>query len=324
MIKKIYTLSILMLTGSFLLLLQPAYAVEFQLQPRLETGVTLYSIELDTAAHTSMTMPDEATGSNRTQEKIEFSDTMSFMGCGTTLFINRLFVDLSIQYALEGNDSTRSAFSKYEEDMGDGSSVFESAELEYHGQFERKDLAVSVGYAVTEQLSLFVGYKWAETDLETTFDGPYSYLSIDQYVAYGRFSGKENIRFKYEGPFVGVAHGWQIERSSKYYGLISMNMGLAQLNSKLKNDVNGNIRIDSINGQEIEPIDIPSTSSNEYTGDTLGLALGLSWHGITPIKHLSYLVAISGHRYSFNSDDSDYSDTNETSVVCKVGLSYLF
>jgi hypothetical protein len=313
-----------MIFCSLSLLLKPTFAVDFHIQPRLEAGVTLYAIKIGAVHHSTPTLPDAASGENATQEEIEFKDTMAFIGGGMTLFLNRLFLDLSAQFSFDGNDDTEASYSIYNEDSGDGSSVYISSESLYKGEFNRNDQAISLGYAISEQFSLFVGYKWAELDLDTTFDGPYSYLNIDNYVSHGRQSGEEHLEFKYAGPFVGVAHGWQVEWSSRYFGLISLNLALAQLKCKLNQEQNGNVRITSVNDTEITPIDLPYTYKNEVTGDTLGLTLALGWYGVTPIEHLTYSVAISGYRYQFDLDEPDYSNVSESAVVCKVGIAYNF
>jgi hypothetical protein len=324
MMKRLDTPSIVIVVSSIFFLFKLTYAADFQFQPRLETGVSLYSIDIGGIHQSVQAMPGGSTGGNLTQQKIEFRDIMNYVGGGTTLFINRLFVDLGMQYSFDGNDRTHASWSIYMEDDGSGSSFFESADPEYRGEFNRQDLAVSVGYAITDRFSIFVGYKWAELDLDTTFEGPYSLVNIDYYVGHGSITGEEHLQFKYEGPFVGVTHGWQIDWSSKYIGLFSVNIGLARLNCQLNQDQKGNIRVDSVNGIDIEPINAPYTYSNEVKGETLGLTLALGWCGITQIKHLTYSVGISGYRYQFDLDESSYQEISELSLICKVGIAYAF
>ena len=324
MMKKVGTLSIVIVVSTIFLLSKLTYAVDFQLQPRLETGVSLYSIEIGGIHQSVQATPAGSTARNLTQQKMEYKDTMNFVGGGTTHFIHRLFVDLGMQYSFNGNDRTHASWSIYMEDGGDGSSYFQSADLEYRGEFNRQDQAVSVGYAITDRFSIFVGYKWVELDLDTTFEGPYGFADIDNNVGHGSQTGEQHLQFKYEGPFVGVTHGWQIDWSSKYIGLFSVNIGLARLNCKLKQDQKANLRIDSVNGIDIEPINTPYTYHNEVKGETSGLALALGWHGITPIKDLTYSVGISGYRYQFDLDDSSYQEVSESSLICKVGIAYAF
>jgi hypothetical protein len=302
----------------------PAFAVDFHIQPRLEAGAAFYAVKIGAVHHSIRTLPDAATGENLTQEEIVFKDTLAFVGGGLTFFFNRLFLDLSAQFSFDGNDDTQSDYSIYAEDDGEGSSVFISSNGIYNAEFDHQDQAISMGYAVTEQISLFVGYKWAELELDTTFEGPYSYLSIDNYLSHGTQFGKEHLGLNYAGPFVGVTRGWQIESSSRYFGLLSMNLALAQLKCKLHQEQNGTIRITSVNGSEIAPIDETYTFENDVNGDTLGFTLSLGWHGVTPLEHLTYSVGVSGYRYQFDLDEPGYSNIGESAVVCKVGLSYSF
>jgi hypothetical protein len=324
MILKISILYLMMILSSLHLLCMPASAVDFHVQPRLEAGAAFYALKIGAVHHSIPTLPDAATGENLTQEKIEYKDTLAFIGGGMTLFLNRLFLDLGAQFSFDGSDDTESSYSSYQEDDGEGSSRFISSEQVYSGTFHHQDQAISLGYAATEQISVFVGYKWAELELETTFEGPYSYLAIDSYLGHGTQFGHENLNFKYAGPFVGVTRGWQIESSSRYFGLLSMNLALALLKCKLDQEQDGTIRYTSVNGVEIEPIDESYTYENEVNGDTLGLTLSLGWHGVTLLEDLTYSVAVSGYRYQFDLDEPGYSNVSESAVVCKVGLSYTF
>lgn len=249
---------------------------------------------------------------------------MSFVGWGATLFINRLFIDLSGQYAFDGSDRTTVSQSQYTEQTENDTSLFVAVMPEYHGQFDRTDHAVSVGYAVTKRFSVFAGYKWTENDLDRSFEGPFSVLEMDNWVANGRVKGEEVVKFQYEGPFIGVAHGWTIDRFSIFEGMASVNVGIAHLNSKLNEDEKGTTQIDSLKGQPIEPFVETYSVAREIKGDTMGLTLGLNWRGMTSIRNLSYSFGISGYRYRFDSDDSDASDINETAVTFKIGLTYTF
>jgi hypothetical protein len=317
--KKICALAVMLIANSFRVL-PAAHAADFAFQPRLETGLMYYSIELAAQSETMLSNPGESAGYNLGQEKIEFSDNLGFVSGGATLFFNRIFVDLSGQYAFNGNGRSQASSFEY----GETVNLFYSSAAEYHGQFHRTDLAVSAGYAVTPGFSVYAGYKWAALDLDTTFDGQASLLDIDNYVANGRIAGEDHYKFKYEGPFIGLTQGWKIDNPGIFNGLISAKLALAYLSSKLNQAQTGSLRFYSINGVAIEPITFPIDERTEVKGDTLGLALGFEWHGTTSIKSLSYGISVSGYRYNFDSDDSAFPDISETAVICRVGLTYLF
>lgn len=329
---KICAENILIIAAILLFFFDQINAADFELHPRLETGVMFYSIEIDAESQAIPTAPNETSGYNKTQKEIEFSDTMPFVGCGATFFVNRFFVDLSSQYTSDGKDHAEVSGSEYLEQSSYGTSLFSSEVIKYHSKFDRTDNAVSVGYAVTHRFSVFVGYKWAVTDLDTTFDGPFSLLSIDDWgtsssdnwLAHGNIVGEEHQKFKYQGPFIGIAHGWSVERFSIFQGLFSVNAGLAHLDSKLSRNRYSTLSVYLLNGQEIEPIVSTSQENREIKGQALGLTVGLGWRGMTSLKNLSYSIGISGYRYQFDSDDSDASDINETAVTFKIGLAYAF
>jgi hypothetical protein len=318
--KKKICVSLIMLITVGPYLSPKAHASIFTVQPRLETGLMYYSVERAAISETTLPNAGETTGYNSGHEKNEFSDNMGFIGGGATFFRNRLFADLSAQYAFDG--SSRAQDSKFE--YSEATNSFTDATGEYQGQFDRWDRAVSVGYALTRRFSIYAGYKWASTDMDAAIAGQASILDIDNYVLNGHFSGEEDYQFEYEGPFVGLANGWEIGHGCFFDGLISAKLALAYLNSKLRLDQTGTLVIESINGSPIDPVIGPLDQQQTIKGTTWGLAFGLDWRGATQIGNLAYCIGISGYRYNFNSDDSLFSDISETSVIFKVGLSYVY
>lgn len=318
--KRNWLLNIVLVTCSLLFRLESC-AAEVEFHPRLETGVMFYSMELSARSKTIQTIPGESYGQSSGQEKVEFCDTIGFVGGGITFFTGRIFVDLSGQWTFDGSD--RSLAASYEYTEGD-LNHFASVESEYRGRFDRTDQAIATGYAVTEKLSIFGGYKWAVVDLDTCFDGPATLLNIDNWVASGRYSGSGHDRFRYEGLFIGMMHGSQIAGPGFLHGLISVKLGAAYLQSKLNRNETGTMTFDRLDGWEIEPMTATTVENKEVKGDTVGLTLGVDWRGATPIRNLSYSLGVSGYRYNFSSDDSDFSDITETSVTCKAALGYVF
>ena len=230
--KKIYTPLIMLIAGCFLFPSE-AHAATFEFQPRLETGLFYYSIDLAALSETTLSNTGAPSGRNAGHDKIEFSDNMGFIGGGATFFIGRLFADLSVQRAFKGSARCRDALFEYDKD----NNTFLSAEAENQAQFDRTDGAVAIGYAVTRKFSLYAGYKWAKLDLDNAFDGRVSYLVIDDHVLNGRAAGVERNKFQYEGPFVGLTDGWDIGKAGFFHGLISAKLALAYLKSKLRQDL---------------------------------------------------------------------------------------
>ena len=312
-----YTLAIMLIAISFLL--RPtADAAEFEFQPRLETGLMYYSIEQ--TPKSTISQVGATSISSLAQEKIEFSDNIGFVGGGGTLFIRRLFVDFGGQYAFNGSGRTRVADAAYSETEN----LYNSTDAEYHFQLDRTDLALSAGYMVNRRFSVYAGYKWATVDMDVTFEGTVGVLNIDNIFAFGHVKGKDHYKFQYEGPFIGVTHGWEIDPPGVFNGMISAKVALALLSSKYSADRTGAATYTSINGMEIEPVAESLDEKRAMKGDSLGLTLGFDWHGRTAIESLSYWIGLSGYRYNFDADDSSDSDVNETAVTLKAGLSYVY
>lgn len=333
-IKKKIT-SILM-AGAICVLCSPSlYAMDLALQPRLETGVMYYAIEFGSESKTVPVRQFETSGYNETRQQVEYSDTVGFVGCGATLFIkDRFFIDLSGHYASDGSDITSGSYSEYSERHSDEipESFYASEAFVYDGQFSRKDHAISLGYAVTRRFSVFVGYKWAEVDLDAAVSGSIQLFSLDDlgtpsdgnWSARGVIVGQEHCSFDYSGPFIGGAHEWSLGRDSGFGGLLSINAGVAHLNSKLERKISGTSSITSLNGAPPpEPISSPYWENREAKGETLGLTLGINWSGLTPLNNLFYSVALSGYRYQFDSNESASPNTNESVLSLKFGLVYL-
>lgn len=127
-----------------------AKAADLSFQPRLEAGVMYYSFESEAVSSTVLSSPVAFnTGANVTQQAFEYSDNLPFVGGGGTFFMNRFFLDLSMQYAFDGDDSTKITFSGYAPVYVDFdnlyiNSSFMAAEPLYKTSFDRCDMAVSL------------------------------------------------------------------------------------------------------------------------------------------------------------------------------------
>lgn len=328
--NSIWTFSLIL--SGWLLGQSVSYASHLELRPRIETGAINYGFEMGTLSRSVAPAYGQTTGENETQDKLEFSDTMGFAGGGLTLFSGRWFLDLSFQTVFEGEDHTSGMSSQYIEysDAVQGG-VLAAAALEYAATLDHQGQAVSVGYLINKRLSVFAGYKWANTNLEMVFNGPMNIRIIDQSTSIGRLYGEEKIEFEYAGPFIGITHGWLIDGRNFWNGLISANLGVAFLSSDMQREQNSTSLIESVynndypnGGTYYEPITWHDQQTESSGGETLGITFGLSWNGTTPIKGLTYSVGASAYRYQFDSDNSSLSEIRETSVNLKFGLAYLF
>lgn len=316
--KIIHWITIGIFSYSFLLLTKPVDAAQFELYPRLETGITNYSIQYSALSESVLTLPGQTSGYNQTSEKTEYHDYLSYIGGGGTLFINRFYIDLSKQYTFDGSHSSPTAYSFYEENEDD-LTLFASAEAQRQSEFDHTDSAIAMGYAISRHLSLFVGYKWTDLDLKSRLDGSiYTVFTNIGYIGHSLAHIINDGSFQYEGPFIGATHGWEFDTKRYFKGMLSFKLGLAFLNSKYTN---------------VRKVALRDTRTNEITtwvdheetkGHTWGFTLGLGWRGNTPIENLTYSLKISGYRYNFDNDNAVLGDISESVLNYTVGATYAF
>lgn len=316
-----------------------AIAAEFSFQPRLEAGIMQYSFESGALGATLASQPvNSNSGFNYTQKSFEYSDTMLVIGGGGTFFLDRLFLDVSGQSAVDGNDSALASFSAfysgYEAD--EPLPIFFSAEPRYEASFDRTDIAISLGYAFSRHLSVFAGYKRAKTEFDATFQGPLNLVVHDETGTIpfdklgGSIRGDTKFNFEYDGPFIGAVQGWDFGQDYYLTGVLTASLALAYLEGDVEvEERNSELSISSIDGQPVPDTPIGTmdrgfTNRFNTSGETLGYTIGIGWHGTTPVEGFSYSLNISGYRYEFDTDDNTQSDINETAIVYKAGLSYAF
>lgn len=335
--KKKHTLDATLLFCAILLISCPAAAVEIFFQPRVETGVMHYTFESESVSESTNSSPGFFnSGSGFTQKQFEFSDWLHFIGAGGTFFLGRLFLDFSGRYAVGGKDTSAVAYSGFEVLSDDAVDIpaFLSNEIDYTARFDRSDTAVALGYAFSRRFCLFAGYKWAETQFETTFQGTYSSVLYSpvgdpDYHITGRSWGEADYRFAYQGPFMGLVQSWDCRRGDFLKGMFTTNLALAHLEGKVVLERRYQyVSITSLDGQPVPEVsregDMGPVARHNTAGDAWGLTLGAGWRGETALDGLSYSVGMSGYRYEFDAEHRSESDINETALVFKIGLTYLF
>lgn len=316
-------------------------AAQLSFQPRVETGVMAYSFRSEEVSHSVLSrMNPLHTGNNFTQESFEYKDNLSFIDAGGTLFFRRLFCDISYKYAFGGNDTETVAwsgftdFDNYDRETGLPWTSYLASEPHYQVKFDRTETAVSLGYNIGRGCHLFGGYKWARTEFNAVYDGPYGMVvnagENDQQKGTGRIWGQTDFTFKYEGPFIGVVQGWNFRQRRFMKGTLTTSLALAYLQGEVESkNRTAFFQIKTMNGSEVDSEPSRASSggiTNRFgtKGDSVGLTLSIGWLGLTPLEGLSYHIGITGYRYEFEAEDNFQPDINETSVVYKVGATYLF
>jgi hypothetical protein len=334
------TLGAVILACAILLTWAPVMAGDVSFQPRLEAGWMHYSFESEAINEHLLSLPIPLnSGSGITQSAFEYSDILPFIGAGGTFFLNRFFFDFSGQYSYDGKDTTPITYSAYFMDSIDFdtpyvNTTFMAMDTSHTARIDRRDMAVSLGYALTRRLSLFAGYKWAETQFNTTYQGVYSTVqynsdSILDGNAAGRIWGDAKYRFEYSGPFVGVVQSWDCGHSGFFNGMLTANLALAHLEGKVVLEQRDQyLTLNSMDGQPVPEVirHIGESGSVriDTRGDAWGWTMGVGWRGRTALESLSYFLGLNGYRYEFGAEENNQSDINETAVIFKAGLAYIF
>ncbi|MER2557098.1 MAG: hypothetical protein ABTQ93_06430 [Candidatus Competibacter denitrificans] len=187
------------------------------------------------------------------------------LGIGGTVAIGSFFGDVYYQ-------------STQNEETGD-SSLEEDAlfKTNYNSpKLEHKDWAFSLGYLLTEQWSIFVGYKSGDTEWRQTVQ-----YTSPQVATY---SGNRNIggKFEQEGPFIGTAYSWPVGP-----GLVTIRAAYAYLDGK-----------DQEYSDFIDSDGVSESSAWHLDGNSDAYAIGLSWtQNMT--ENLGYSIGVNYHNYEF-------------------------
>lgn len=293
--KQIASLLVRSFPVTQLLLCSSVSALDFHVEPRLNTGAMYYEFEQQAAF--SFTVPDPVnnpTGVNTrgASSKVSFSDVMPFVGGGATVFLDRFFVDAYAQAAFNGKDTDTLQQAEF------FTNVFENREITR--EWDRQEYSFSAGYAITDNIAVFAGYRRSETDFEDStviFDiGTQTSTPVDITVDYVQ-----------DGPFVGGNFQIPIEQGF-LVGALAVNLGLAFMEGEGEQQIAGD-------------------GTFTFEGDTVGLTAGLAWRG-SITDQLGYTLGVDGYRYDFDADNTEEgfeaADFSETVIRGTVGLSYLF
>ena len=231
---------------------------QIQFQPRAFVGFSDY--EFSPSAELASGTQDFG----GTDGKPVTSDTMALIGLGATFIIDSWFVDTYMQ------KTDRGSFSGNDFATTDEFGFFSITDQK--GEIDHSDIAVAVGRAFDGGLSLSLGYKFGETEInETALDSfndfPGGPIGTQDYNA--------KQVFKNEGPFVSLGYGRALGG-----GVIAASVAVADLDSDYFLD-------------EFE------SRVGQISGDATGISLGAFWKA--PLtEHINYKVSIDYYRYDFD------------------------
>ncbi len=296
------------------------------------------------------------------EQPFEVTTWLPTVGGGATIFLDRFFIDGSAQHAFNSSDSTSQtqdrALASFNQGVGDvggvpvrfdaGASSFQRLNESFDVDIDRTEWSISAGYAVTDSLSAYAGYKQANTNFKQSGkQGTFTQQTTVSAQAFNPATGAPlqiggtNIsegstsvqtgttsrdierEFEYDGPFIGAVYGVPISKGF-LDGVFAFNLAVAFLDGQVT-ETQKNFSVN-----DGPPSDVQTKAV--IKGDSTGLTLGGSWTGSTPIEGLSYTLGVDAYKYDFSGDKVELQgqtlpvDTSfdETVVNLRVGATYIF
>jgi len=289
-------------------------AREIGFRPRLNLGLMNYDFTQPGKVFTST----ESSGATSvfptaTSKWSASGSSLPMIRTGFTFFVERLFFDFDFQYAFNGHANAHlTSWTSLEKDtlpilQDDNFLRFDTqAELD----FERTEFASTLGYSVTDQLSLYAGYKRADSETNFDLNGNIIAVKADDlsinpfFSQFSQFTAKLDQKLVYQGPFMGATYTWNTNKLG-LEGALTGNVGLAFLEAESSNPGFRDFELSDDNGNsfpedvDVTSIDRPPFNLTELSGNTVGLSLALTWNGYTPIEGLMYSVGLSSYQYDF-------------------------
>ncbi|MFT4938759.1 MAG: hypothetical protein ACI88A_001788 [Paraglaciecola sp.] len=188
------------------------------------------------------------------------------------------------------------------------------AEEEDIGKASRKDFDLTLGYRMSENWSVFSGYKYGKTDMRFI---PRDFDEIEEddeedALATPEFS---NESYSQKGPFIGASYSWKFEKA----GSVSLSVAYAYLNAT--NNFSANTDDEE---EEEEPTEFDDLTG-QVKGDTKGFSYALSW--TMPLStNLLFQTRfkVNDYQQDIIVDGTRFDDIDETFTSLHVGLAYVF
>ena len=277
---------ILIFIAAFITIVTNPVSAKVTIQPRVATGLMDYGLTItDLLPAGKSGVSIKALDTSKTEEA---SDTLAFIGLGGTLIFEKNFVDVYFQTSADGSydDIGTSGVS------GDGTDPLSSVSS---GDFDRTDYAIAFGRAVTDSISLSIGFKSGETNLgqslTLTNTNPGNMTAPVTTLPETNPHITEHS-FKLDGPFIAGTYGKQVGK-----GVVGFNLAVADLEGQFKS-VLTNVGTNS-----------SGTFTSNPSGDATGVTLGVSWKA--PINN-NWSYALSADYYNYDFDIDGYGQIETT------------
>lgn len=179
----------------------------------------------------------------------------------------------------------------------------EMSEEDFVGEADRTDLDLIVSRRVTDALSLFVGYKIGETELD-------SILRDDEDAG----GPRRDEYFRQSGLFVGASYTWAFEDA----GRLSLSLAYADLDAENRFEDDGD---------GPDPGDPPEFDdvAGKQDADSSGYSFNLTW--TQPLKgNLLYRAKLRMNSYeqAIDFQGQRFANIEERSTALLTGLVYVF
>ncbi len=309
-------------------------AREIGFRPRLNIGLMQYDFTQPGEVFTS-TESLSGTASvfpTATNKWSASGSNLPVIRTGFTFFVNRLFVDFDFQYAFDGHG--KSDFTNWTNLEKGTLEVLQSDhflrfDTQAEFEFERTEFALTLGHSVTDQLSVYAGYKRADSDTNFTLNGNILAVKADDFSInplFSQYAAKLDQELVYKGPFLGATYTWNTNKLG-LEGALTGNIGLAFLKANSDNNGLQDFALSGENGTsnpiDVTTIDRPPFNLTKLDGDTVGLSLALTWNGYTPIEGLMYSVGLNSYQYDFEGANGSRDFTIDILRI-DTGINYLF
>lgn len=223
-------------------------------QPRVYAGYADYQLEsgIFTIEKPNGTQTRPIFFDFNQDSKLQFSGFL--WGIGGTLSTGQFFGDFYYQSTL--NDTASSATELPNGYIGDVNA-------------QHSDWALSLGYSITDQWSIFAGYKAGNTEW-------------DQQESLNNGLRKLNYQFDQDGPFIGTSYSFPIGP-----GVLTFKVAYAYMNGTYERSLDSLTSSDKVN----------------LDGDSNAYSLGLSWtQSLT--DNLGVSMGANYHKYEFEMSGS--------------------
>jgi hypothetical protein len=183
------------------------------------------------------------------------------------------------------------------------------SEEEELGRASRDDLDITLGYQISNNWTVFTGYKSGDTNIQFS---PRDAEDEDEDFAI------TTERYEQKGPFLGFSYSWRFEKA----GTLSFSTAYAILDAT--NDFTANIDDEKDEEEQEEEIEFDDITGR-VSGDTKGFSYSLTW--TMPVA--SNLVfqtrfKVNDYKQDIVFNNTEFSDIDESYTSLHVGLAYVF